>query len=391
MRGILRFGSQRSLVRLTDMRFLRLSRQTLPLVLVSAVACATAERMEAVHLLKDIEARGRPSELKSITPAPRRTTITYHVMDRTSVADVYEPNQTIGAGLVLVPGFTPQGKDDRRIVDLAFSLARARFLVLVPDLPGLREIRVHLTDTRVIADAMVHLAGMEVMQGHGGVGVVAISYAVGLAALASALPDAQDKIQFLVSIGGYYDAKAVVTFITTGKYRDQSTGMWRSKHPHPAAKRIFLASSIDVLSDPDDRTALGLMAERRVRRPSAPIDDLTAGLGPDGRALLELFTNTDPDRVEGLIARLPSAPQRQLDKLSLRHASLSSLAGRLILIHGREDTMIPYTESLAFKEAIGDAELFLVDGFSHIGSRGLGPSGRSTLIDAVRAVLRRRR
>lgn len=372
------------------MRFLRLGRQTLPFFVASVVACVSAERMEAVHLLGDIQARGAPSELKSITPAPRRSTITYHFMDRTSIADLYEPNQTIGAGLVLIPGFTPQGKDDRRLVDLAFSLARARFLVLVPDLPGLREMRVRLSDTRVIADAVVHLAGMEAMEGHGGVGVVAISYAVGLAGLASALPEAQDKIRFLVSIGGYSDAKAVVTFITTGKYRDPSNGIWRSKRPHPAAKWIFLASSIEVLSNPDDRKALDLMAERRIRRLTAPIDDLTAGLGPEGLALLELLTNTDPERVEKLIDRLPPAAQRQLDKLSLWHANLSSLAGRLILIHGREDTMIPYTESLALKEAISDAELFLVDGFSHIDPTGLGPIGRSTLADAVQAVLRRR-
>lgn len=373
------------------MRLLRLVRRTFPFVLATVAACVTVESTEAVRVLKDIEARGRGSELKSVTPAPRRTTITYDVTGRTGLADVYEPRQPIGAGLVLIPGFTPDGRNDPRLVDLAFSLARARFLVLVPDLPGSREIRLRMTDARVIADAILHLAGMEALQGHGGVGVVAISYAVGLAVLASALPDIRDQIRFLVSIGGYRDARAVVTFITTGAYHDPTNGTRRSKRPHPAAKWIFLASSVEVLGDPSDRAALGLMAERRLSRPGAPIDDLSAGLGPDGRALLALITNTDPDRVETLIDRLPPMARRQLDKLSLRHADLAALAGRLILIHGREDTMIPYTESLALKQATSDAELFLIDGFSHLGATGLGRTGRLALINAVQAVLERRR
>lgn len=149
---------------LPDMRLLRLVRRTFPFVLATVAACVTVESTEAVRLLKDIEARGRGSELKSVTPAPRRTTITYDVTGRTGLADVYEPRQPIGAGLVLIPGFTPDGRNDPRLVDLAFSLARARFLVLVPDLPGSREIRVRMTDTRVIADAILHLAGMEALQ-----------------------------------------------------------------------------------------------------------------------------------------------------------------------------------------------------------------------------------
>ena len=65
---------------------------------------------------------------------------------------------------------------------------------------------------------------MAALQGHGGVGVVAISYAVGLAVLASDLPDIRDQIRFLVSIGGYRDTRAVVTFITTGAYHDPTNG-----------------------------------------------------------------------------------------------------------------------------------------------------------------------
>src|SRR3970282_281862 len=47
----------------------------------------------------------------------------------------------------------PAAKDDPRLVAFATTLARARFLVLVPDVAGLRQLRVRAADAREIADA----------------------------------------------------------------------------------------------------------------------------------------------------------------------------------------------------------------------------------------------
>ena len=94
----------------------------------------------------------------------------------------------------------PRKRTFRGARTLRTQKARARFVVLVPDLPGPREMRVRLADARGIADAAIHLAGTEAMSGHEGVGVLAISYAVGLAVLATLPPDAQDKIRF-VAVG----------------------------------------------------------------------------------------------------------------------------------------------------------------------------------------------
>jgi pimeloyl-ACP methyl ester carboxylesterase len=361
-----------------------------PLLALALSACVSAESWEAVRVLRDIDARGGPSELKARTPAPTRTTITYASDGRPNVADLYEPNQPVGAGLVLVPGFTPQGKDDPRLVDLALSLCRARFLVLVPDIQGSREMRVRLEDTRTIAAAAVHLAKIDGLARHPDVGVVAISYAVGLAVLATMEPPAKEAIRFVVGIGGYYDATDVVRFITTGRYRGPGETAWRTAHPNPSAKWIFLASNADALTAPQDRKALAAIAERRIWNPDAPIKDLADGLGPEGRSLLDLLTNTQPDRVDELIASLPAAVRRHMERLSPKSYDLSHLAGRLILIHGREDTLIPYTESMWLDRAVPGTELFLIDGFSHIDPRSVGLVGRLQLVDAIQAVLSRR-
>ena len=365
-------------------------RLLLALALAVLGGCVSAESWEATRLLADIDAGAGPSALKDLTPTPSRTTLRYSVEGRSGLADLYAPHQPVGGAMVLVPGFTELGKNDRRVVELARSLSRARFLVMVPDLPGSRQQRVLLEDARVIADAVIQLRRQAPEATHQGLGVVAISYAVGLAVLASRQVAPEAAPDFLVGVGGYYDTGAVVTFATTGKYRLPGAERWRSGEPLPAAKWIFLASNAAVLENSAERRRLEEISERCLRGCDSSAADFAAGLGAEGRSLLALIANTDPDRVPQLLAELPESVKTRMKRLSLRRQDLSHLAGRLILIHGRLDPLIPYSESLALSRAVPGSEVFLIDGFSHITPRGVDWAGQLQLIDAIQAVLRRR-
>ena len=354
-------------------------------------ACVSSESWEATRLLQDIDAGAGPSALKTSTPTPSRRTLDYVIDGRTGWADLYQPHQPIGGALVLVPGFTRYGKNDPRVIALARSMARARFLVLVPDLPGSRQVRVRLDDAQYIADAMRYLARHQPQAATEGVAVVAISYAVGLAVLASLQAQPEVPLHFLVGIGGYYDSTAIVIFATTGKFRLPGGRDWRSGAPLSAAKWIFLASNTGVLSSAEDRQRLEAIAERCLRSCDESAEALGEGLGPEGRSLLALITNKDPDRVPQLLADLPASVTAQLERLSLRSHDLSMLSGRVILVHGRLDPMIPYSESLTFGRAVPQTEVFVIDGFSHIDPKGVGWAGQLQLIGAIQAVLRRRR
>lgn len=382
----------------------------IPLVLT---ACVSPESWEAIRVLKDIDAGEAPSALKETTPTPTRREITYRVLQPESgqpgplqTADLYHPNRAdpedLDGALVLVPGFTPSGKNDRRLVALARSFARSGFLVLVPDLLGSRETRVRLGDARRIADAMVHLSErpeLAVLTPEGvppEVGVVAISYAVGLAVLATTEADARNHTGFLVGLGGYYDTTDVVRFTTTGAYRVPGERRWRSAVPLRPAKWYFLSGNIEALTDSQDRARLTAIAQIRQRSGRAPLvdgegRDLVAQLGPEGRELYGLMTNEDPAQVAPLLAALPAPLQRQLGALTLRGRDLSHLTGRLILIHGREDPLVPFSESMALSDAVPQTELFLIDGFSHINPRSVGVIGQLQLADAIQAILARRK
>ncbi|MCK4868433.1 MAG: hypothetical protein KAT39_10300 [Alphaproteobacteria bacterium] len=233
------------------------------LVLLLAVApimagCSFPRLGESMRVLEDVQAGAGPSALKEQTPAPTCSTITYKRDGVRRVADLYRPGggEPVLAGLLLAPGADPDGKDDPRFVAFAETLARARFEVIAPDIPGLRELRVRAADSEHIRDALVLLSNRRAEAGNATVGVVAISFATGPTTIALLSPEAKGRAHFILYIGGYYDIEAVITFFTTGWYRDGGDGEMKHRPPNSYGKWFFAVSNTDFIDDPYDRALI---------------------------------------------------------------------------------------------------------------------------------------
>ena len=189
-------------------------------------------------------------------------------------------------------------------------------------------------------------------------GLVAISYAAGPALLAAL----RQPVRFLLSIGGYHDITGMVTFLTTGDYR--LNGHWRHSEPNTYGKWIFVKSNAGRLSSAREATQLAAIAEAHLNNQAPP----SSRLGPEGRAVMALVNNGDRSRVPALIADLPPAIQADMAALDPARADLESLRARLLLVHGTDDDMVPYSESLDLARRLGPmrASLTVVDGLWHV-------------------------
>lgn len=353
-----------------------------------AVGCAPARLGEAARVLADIDAGGRPSALKEATPAPERRPVRYRTAGRVYDGDLYKPGggQAAQAAMVLVPGVAPAGKDDPRLVMFAETLARARFRVLVPDIENLRALRVRPEDARAIADAAAWLRTR--IPERQALGVTAISYAVG-PAVTSLFEADGGEVDFVLAVGGYYDLTAVVTFFTTGRFRESSDRPWRYRPPNAYGMWIFVESNLDRLAAAEDRARLRLIKDMLLSDPAADVTAWAAELDAEGRAVYALLANDDPNRVPALIEALPAALLADFRALDLSRRDLSGLSGRFFLLHGRDDPIIPETESVKLAAALpaGAVELFVVDSLDHVDPKPVGPFDRLTLLRAVYAVL----
>jgi pimeloyl-ACP methyl ester carboxylesterase len=126
---------------------------------------------------------------------------------------------------------------------------------------------------------------------------------------------------------------------------------------------VLVYSGLDYLADgAADRAVFDRMVALRMRDPRADLSPLAADLGAGARGLYELAVNDDPARFADLFARLPEAMRADIEQLDLARHDLKPLQARLLLVHGRNDNLIPWPESLALAAAVpaGHARVFLI-------------------------------
>lgn len=300
---------------------------------------------------------GQAPALSALTGQPRREALALGP----GPADLYRPAAPgRRPGLVLLHGLVPEGKDEPRLAWAATLLARGGFAVLVPDLPGLRAARLRPSDTEVVVRAVEALADLPDVRADR-VALVGISVGAGPALLAAAAPRVADRIGLVATLGGYADARELVRYFTTGHYAFGDVRGRREVDPELA--RAFLRLNLDLIQDDGDRQALEALLDGR---------PLPHRLGPEGQAFAALLANRDPARVDPLLDALPASVRQLLDELSPL-TRLDRIRARLLIVHGRDDPAIPFTEGLRLAAARRPrARLVLLSVIGHVDPEGAG-------------------
>ncbi len=293
------------------------------LLLVGPVALGAARLLSGAAFLVEFLTAGRVPALSAVTAPARRQPMPTAgpAVDRYRAPSLRSP-----VPAVLVHGFAPDGKDDPRAGEAARLLARAGFDVAVPSIPGLMQGRLRPQDVRPVVDAAAALA-----RDRGrAVTLIGVSVGAGPALLAAAEPRLRDTVTAVVSLGGYASATELVRYFLTGHYR---WGEARGHVEHDVELvRHFVSANADLL---EDSTRAALLSRDRAR-----VDEVLAAPPPTLRDVLAALS---PERVA------------------------ADISARLLLIHGRGDRAVPYTETLRLAAARPDRTTVLLVGlFDHV-------------------------
>jgi len=314
----------------------RLTSLAAALALVVPVALGLRALVIALAFLLEFLTDGHLPILSLLTPAPLRSALDVGI-------DRYRPSGFMGgAPLVLVHGLAPDGKDDPRLRQAAILLARAGFDVAVPTLPGLTRGRLRPEDAGPVVAALKARPGSACL--------VSVSVGAAPAFLAAAEPEIRDRVRLVLALGGYASALELIRFHLTGDY---AWGGVRGHVAHdPALTRMIMDANAEL---------------------AAP-------------ALREALATGDRARVEAGLASLPAETRALIARLSPERV-VGDVRAPIVLVHGRDDPAVPFTESLRLAAARPDGtRVVLVGSIGHVEGAAGGGGALSDLARLLGAV-----
>ena len=363
----------------------RMSRQCRALWLLSFLLLTGCSYRSYISFLTALDILGEREEpyLGQVYPQAIRRAVTFPGGEGPLQADLYlRPGEGPRPGLLIIHGLSDMGKDDPRLVRLAFTLGRAGFAALVPDFPGLKEFRIRRGSVRAAVAAIRYLA-REVPEVRGGdLGVLGISFGGGVALVAAAEEEVRQEVGYVVSFGGYFDLANVIHYYTTRWYSYEAEEGFGN--PEPWAKWFLMVHNLDFVEDPLERPLFEKILRRKMRDEGSPVEAEVKALSPATQALYAVLANRDPKRFQALYSEVSPKVRGLVEDLSLGK-TLQRVRADIILAHSVPDAFVPHTESLRLFDALRgrpNVSLTLLRTFQHVdpgeerSDRPLGLFGR---------------
>lgn len=306
-------------------------------------------------------------------------------------------------GWIVLHGITRPGRFHPTLLRFVRALASSQVSVIVPQVPEWKNLR--LAPEVGLPTVRAALRGLRELDtaNDGPYGLIGFSFGAAQAMIAAADEDVSEQLAGVVGFGGYCDMDRMVRFQMTGQH--EWDGMTYQLRPDPYGRWIIGGNHL--LSIPEYRDAqdvsdalwrLAMEAgERRILAWDPSYDaiksTLREGISADRQWLFDLFAplsdrEPDPERAESLITRLSSAVMAA-SPLMNPVPFLERIRTRVQIIHGTNDHLIPYTETLRMAAAFPEGkevEATITALFGHSGHGGRLSSIRHEIRESARLV-----
>lgn len=250
--------------------------------------------------------------------------------------DLYRPS-TSGShpGIVVCLGVVPFGVDHPQVSILGRALARAGFAALLYWSPAMRDFRLDVEDVENISLAYHWLIEQRYVEpARSGLLGTCVGGSFALMAAGNLL--IRDHVAFLSAYAPY---SSLWTFArdVASHTRSCENGRepWRID---PLTRKVFVHSMSSFLEPGEAEWFRGAFTNEN----GQPARN---GLSADGQAIYSLLTARDVDDAEEALHSLPRVMQERLTTLSPMNYLKDIRAPLIVLLHDREDQVIPVGES----------------------------------------------
>ena len=272
---------------------------------------AWARTFVLLAVVLDVPLLGRL--VRALTPDPRVESL---VVDGTPVELVLPAGRGPWPAFHFVNGAHPERRQEPIVQRVTHGLARAGYVVALPDLPGLGDGELTPTTFDAARSVTEMLAQRpEVRQGR--VAIAGASAGAGISLVVAGDPRLRESISVVAAVVPFADIERIACLATTSSSR--VNGSARRYEVTALMRRVVARSLVAALPSGMDRTAL---LERLREQDPDDIDALRVlaepgpELGAEAQSVVALLLNEDGERFDDLFRQLPSEIVTRLRVLS---------------------------------------------------------------------------
>jgi acetyl esterase/lipase len=299
--------------------------------------------------------------VRRLTPEPR---VEMLEIDGVSTELVLPAGEGRWPAFHFVNGAHPERRQEPIVRRVTHGLARAGFVVALPDLPGLGEGEL-TPRTFAAARAVTQMLVERPEVRDGRVALAGASAGAGIALVTAGDPALAKRISVVAAVVPFADIERLACLSTTSHY--ERDGEVRRYEVTALMRRVVARSLVTALPEGDDRTALldllyaqdpdDLDAVRCVAEPGRE-------LGPEARSVVSLLLNEEYVRFPELFRALPESITARLRALSPgEHAA--AVRARVEGIAPPDDPYFPLPEAEAVVRLVPDGRLTVTRVLDH--------------------------
>lgn len=300
----------------------------------------TRAYLHAAAILSQLNGEPVPRLLRPIAAMPFTSrTLTIPSSAGPVIARLYMPvNHPNAPGIVVVPGVHYLGINEPRLMAFASSIAACGLRVLTLELPDSRDYRIQPSDVQAIGGSVQWLRRTTGRR----VGLMGLSFSGGLDLMAAAEPSYSNDISFVFSVGAHDDLYRVATFYTTDADPLPDGDVERAV-PNNYGPWILEYEHLEDFTQPADTAVIRAAFRARLQENYSLEKTLVAAMTSAQKSEYDRIlniTHSDPS----LLFTSNEKHAAEMSAVS-PHGHLAGLHAPVYLLHGRDDTIIPFAEA----------------------------------------------
>ena len=275
---------------------------------------------------------------------------------------VFYSHKKTTQSIIIFPGASPYAEEHPGMIMLANALRNVGFNVFLPRIPNLKNLLI--VKENVLWFEHCYLELLKHQSVNSNPMVVGLSYG-GANLLKSSLSKSMQNNppKSILSYGTYFSIESALDFFVSGNitYNNKTFHIT----PHEWGTIVIFYNFISTIETSHDKEKITKLLKYRIEDNDLEVDKTKKLLNDNDKKLIDKILNGKIDHdIKLLIEKMINKNRDLLEYLSPKKWA-KNISTKTFIIHGANDSMVPFTESVLLAENINKSELLISFLYEH--------------------------